>query len=152
MYTLLLTVHSYWRWVVLVAGLLATANAWVGLIRGSAWQPIGRRLGIAYLASADLQLIMGLTLYAVFSPYPRIAFGNFGAAMRDANVRFWTVEHAITQLVAIVILHIGNVRVKRAPSDALRHRRFALYATIALVLMLLAIPWPMLDVGRPLFR
>ena len=151
MYSLLLTVHSYWRWVVLVAGLLAVGQAWLGLIR-LAWLPRGRKLSVAFVASADLQLIVGLLLYAVFSPFTRIAFANFGAAMRDSNLRFWAVEHSVTQLLAVALLHVGNVRVKRAPSDALRYRRLAVYATAALVLMVVAIPWPMLDVGRPLFR
>ena len=152
MYSLLLTFHSYWRWVVLVAGVVATGHAWLGLIRGFAWLPRGRKLGLAFLVSVDVQLIVGLLLYAVFSPFARIAFSNFGAAMKDANLRFWTVEHALTQLLAVALLHVGNVRVKKAPSDALRYRRFAVYASAALVLMLIAIPWPMLDIGRPLFR
>jgi hypothetical protein len=152
MYSLLLTVHSYWRWVVLITGVLAVGYAWIGLVRGKEWMPRGRRLSLAFLAAADLQLIVGLTLYAVFSPFARIAFANFGAAMKDANLRFWTVEHSVTQLLAVALLHVGNVRAKKAPSDALRYRRFAIYATIALLLMLIAIPWPWLDIGRPLFR
>jgi hypothetical protein len=152
MYSLLLTFHSYFRWVVLIAGVLAAGYAWIGLMRRSAWLPHGRKLGLAYLASADLQLVVGLLLYAVFSPFARLAFANFGAAMKDANLRFFAVEHALTQLLAVVLLHVGNLRVKRAPNDALRYRRFALYATLALVLMLVGTPWPMLDVGRPLFR
>ena len=152
MYALFLYIHSYWRWVVLLSGLLAVAHSWLGLIRGWPWLPRGRRFSIAFVASTDLQLILGLTLFAVFSPFARIAFSNFGAAMRDPMLRFFTVEHTITQLVAIALLHVGNARAKRADSDKLRYRRFAVYATIALILMLIAIPWPMLDIGRPLFR
>ncbi len=76
-----------------------------------------------------------------------------GAAMKNASVRFFTVEHALMMIIAWLLVHIGRSSVKRADTDAAKHRRMLLYFGIALLLILAAIPWPFrTEIARPLFR
>jgi len=152
MYNAVLFLHSWIRWVVLVAGVLAIVRAFRGAGSGATFGPSDRRAGVIFVASMDLQFLLGLLLYGVLSPITSAAFQNFGAAMKDSVLRFFAVEHTMLALAAVVLAHIGSARAKRAPSDRARFRAMAIFFTIALVLLLVAIPWPGRTMGRPLFR
>jgi hypothetical protein len=151
MYTALLIVHSWLRWVVLVAGLIAVVRAFGGWSSGRSWTASDNRLGAIFTGIVDLQLLIGLVLYVWLSPFTREAFGDFGAAMRNPTLRFWAVEHAVGMLLAVALLHIGRVRIRKADA-ASRHRIAAIFFALALVLILFSIPWPGMPAGRTLFR
>jgi NhaP-type Na+/H+ or K+/H+ antiporter len=105
-----------------------------------------------FLLFFDLQFLVGLLLYAVFSPLTRAAFTDFGAAMRDSVLRFFAVEHIFGMVVALALAHIGRGRLRRLTDDTARHRTMAIFFTLALVIMLVTIPWPFMPAGRPYFR
>jgi hypothetical protein len=152
MYESLLWLHSWWRWLVLIAGVVALVQAWTGWLGAQPWTPRARMFGLAFIIALDVQLLTGLLLYVVESPFTRAAFMDFRATMRNPHLRFWAVEHGPPLLLAVVLAHVGQARAKRAPTDKLKYRRFAVWGTVALVIILAAIPWPGLDIGRPLFR
>lgn len=152
MYATLLWLHSNFRWIVLLTAVLAIGDAWLGVITRRAWTPISRVLGLALVSAIDLQFVVGLTIYTLLSPITHAAFANMREAMHNAQLRFFTVEHAGSMLVVVALVHIGNVHARRAKTDVQRYRRFAIWTSVAAILMFLAIPWPWLDVGRPLGR
>lgn len=149
MYTATLFIHSWLRYVVLLLGLALIAGAVSGLRRGS-WSSGLERLHVTFMAVLDVQLIIGLGLYFFLSPITQAALANMGAAMKDAHLRWFGVEHIGTMLVAVVVAHLGRIRSKRQ-GDA-RSRSVLITQCVWLVLTFLAIPWPWLDVARPLFR
>jgi hypothetical protein len=71
--------------------------------------------------------------------------------MRQPQLRFWLVEHPIGMLAALILVHVGRVRTRRAP-DAVKGRRARLFFGLALLLILASIPWPGLPYGRGLIR
>lgn len=146
MLTLVLALHSWLRWLALVALVVSVVLA-VGKHND------GRAKGVSLVTfiSFHTQLLLGLLLYAVFSPTTATAFADFGAAMKDATLRFWAVEHLSGMLIAIVLVTLGHLRAKRAPDDALAARRRLLFFVPALLLTLALIPWPFRAVGRALF-
>jgi hypothetical protein len=73
-----------------------------------------------------------------------------GAAMSNDLARFWTIEHPFGMAVALTLAHIGRVRSRQAIVDARRARRAAVYFTLAILVIILSIPWPGLPYGRPL--
>jgi hypothetical protein len=66
-------------------------------------------------------------------------------------LRFFGVEHIATMLIAVAVAHVGRVRSKRKQGAA-RYRSTLVFQSIWLLLTLAAIPWPGLDIARPLFR
>ena len=152
MYATLLFLHSGLRWLVLIAAIVALLYTGSGFFSGRAFGGPARAITKSFLGLLDLQLLVGLLLYAVYSPLTHAAFANMRFAMREPNLRFWAVEHGPSMLIVVVLAHVGSVRARRAPNDKLRYRRFATWALAACVLMFFAIPWPWLDVGRPLLR
>lgn len=152
MYATLLVIHSLLRWIVLVAAVIAIVRAFGGWTGGRPWTAVDDRVGRQFILFFDIQFLVGLLLYAVFSPLTRAAFSDFGGAMGDSVLRFWAVEHAFGMFVALALAHIGRARLRRAPDDAARHRTTAIFFTLAIVIVLATIPWPFMPAGRPYFR
>jgi hypothetical protein len=151
MYIAVLFIHSWLRWVVLALGLAVLIASIGGLRLGGAWDPKHERLQKIFLGVLDVQLLVGLVLYFFMSPIAAAARANMALAMKDAQLRFFGVEHLVTMLIAVAVAHIGRVRSKRREGRQ-RYRSVLIMQIVWLVLTLLAIPWPGLDVARPLFR
>ena len=152
MYSPLLTLHSLLRWLVLAAALIAVIRAIAGAAGRRPWTPSDNRSGLWFTISLDIQLLLGLILYVALSPITTEAFRDFGAAMRNSALRFWAVEHLTGMVVALALAHIGRVRIRRSASDAAKHRTAAIFFGLALVAILVSIPWPGMPNGRVLFR
>jgi hypothetical protein len=149
MYPLLLAVHSLLRWVVLATGVVAFLRAAGG--RGRPWSAADDRGGLWFTIAMDVQFLLGLALYAWVSPITRVALSDFGAAMGNAMLRFWAVEHLFGMLIAIALVHIGRVRIRKADVGR-RHRLAMIFYGLALLAVLISIPWPGMPAERPLIR
>jgi hypothetical protein len=152
MYSVALIFHSWLRWVVLLAVLLALVRALRGYTSRVPWTPAddsGLRVMTIVL---DVQFLIGLTLYLFLSPATQEAFNDFGFAMRTSTLRYWAVEHITGMVIAVALAHIGKVKVKKAADGRSKHARTLVYVGIALLVMLASIPWPGLSNGRALFR
>jgi hypothetical protein len=100
----------------------------------------------------DLQFVLGLLLYVWLSPFMQEAFADFGAAMRNSGLRFFAVEHIFGMIVGIALAHVGRVRIRKAREDRRRHKLAAVFFGLALLAILVSVPWPGTPAGRPLFR
>jgi hypothetical protein len=151
MYTTILALHSWIRWIALIAGIGAT---FMTMRDSSGATGTGRvdRWGFILVTALDVQLLLGLLLYLVVSPNMVEIRANFGAAMKDPVARFWAVEHISSMLIAVILVHVGRVLGRKATSPESKRMKLFICFGIATVLMILAIPWPGLRAGRPLFR
>jgi hypothetical protein len=91
-----------------------------------------------------------LLLYFVFSPLTRAGFAGDASAMSDPVLRFFLVEHLSVMLVAVVLTHMGRALSRRASGEAAKHQRAAIFYTLAMLAVLISIPWPFQVFGRPL--
>lgn len=146
LYITVLTVHGYLRWLVVVAAVAAVVCAFLGLLRGRPFKPGGRKFGAIYTGLLDLQLLIGICLYAI-SPIVHTALANMAAAMKQKELRVFAVEHLTTMLIAIVLAHVGSIRSKRAPNDKEAYSRALLWYLASTVVLFYGIPW-----WRPLLR
>ena len=149
MYAVIKDIHNIVRWVVLLTGVWAVARAWWGLFGRWAWNKWDQRAGVFFSSALDLQLLLGLILYFV-SPLVQLALQDFGGAMRASGLRFFALEHVVYAVVALVLAHLGGIATRVAPTTRTRFARAALLFSLALALIMMGIPWPWLDVGRPL--
>lgn len=164
-YGVVVVLHSWNRWVVLLLGVVVVADQ----LRARRWAlaaPTPGPTGVhrVFIRALDLQLVLGLLLLVVLSPWPRAAWADLGAAMGNPVLRFFTIEHAFGMLVAVGVAHLGFDRLgslgRRAasggavsPDEARRAERRAVLAQLVwLVVTLVSIPWPGLAYGRPLAR
>jgi hypothetical protein len=141
MYGLVLLIHSWLRWAVIGAGVYA-------VVRGGARDGAAGRWFTIVL---DVQILLGLLLYFVLSPFTRDALTDFGAAMGSPQLRFWAVEHVVGMVIGTALAHIGRARVRKAAPER-RARVAAIFYGLALLAILIAIPWPGMPAGRPFVR
>jgi uncharacterized membrane protein YphA (DoxX/SURF4 family) len=145
MYTFVLAVHNIMRWIVVVLAIIALVRAYWGWFGKREWSLKDRKVGMFYSISLDVQLLLGLILYFGLSPMTRTAIQNLGAAMSNANLRFFALEHFFFMLVAAVLVHAGTITSRKAEESVTKHRRAAIWFTLAVIAILLGMPW-----SRPL--
>jgi hypothetical protein len=141
MYTGLLHLHNTLRWVVLIALILSIYKLFT--------QKDAIKTSKILLISAHVSLLVGLYQY-IAGPLgiKLIQSAGMGATMKDAASRFWAVEHIFSMILAIVLITIGHIKYKKT----LKPSPTRVLYVIALILILLAIPWPFREgIGRPLF-
>lgn len=146
LYSFLVHLHSVVRWVVLLLLLIAIFSS---LTAGNRFFTRGdARTGSMLTGFADLMLLIGLILW-VFGPrgYKLIQSMGMSAAMKDSYARFFGIEHITGMVIAIILLHIGKAQGKKAISDKSKHRRTVVFYLLALLIILLSIPWPFRQIG-----
>ncbi|MBI5609402.1 MAG: hypothetical protein HY902_11040 [Deltaproteobacteria bacterium] len=142
--------HGMVRWAVVVAGVVALVLAAAGMLGKRPFGKANRVANLIFMISADVQFLLGLLTYAG-SELVAQALGDFGAAMKVPNLRFFALEHALLATLGLAALHIAYARAKRASDDAARHRTSLIGFAVAMLLFAMAIPWPWRAViGRPL--
>lgn len=147
LYPIVLSLHNILRWVVVVLAVLTLVRAYMGWFGKRDWTPADRRAGLLFGISLDLQLLIGMVLYLFLSPLTRAAFANFSNAMANADMRFFAMEHIFYMILAVIFAHAGSIFSKRAQGSEKKHRTAAIWYTMAVLVIVIAIPWT-----RPIFR
>jgi hypothetical protein len=150
MYTTALMLHSWIRWIALIAVVGATLAAVRGKVAGTT--SLADRWGLVAVTTLDIQMLLGLILYFVVSPNMQEILAHFGEAMKNPQLRFWAVEHISAMFVALVLVHLGRVLARKAKTPAAKRTRLLVCFGIATVAIFLGTPWPGTAAGRPLFR
>jgi hypothetical protein len=152
MYSAFLGVHSYLRWVVVIAGLLVIARAIMGVAGRRDWSA-GETAGVkVFTIALDVQFLIGLLLYVWLSPFMRDAWADMAATMRNAPLRFFAVEHVTGMLIGLALAHVGRSKIAKAADAAQKHKLAVIFISLAMVVIMLSIPWPGMPGGRPLLR
>ncbi len=143
MYSTLLGLHSGFRYIVLLFLVMALLLAIIGLFGKKPYTEANRKMNLFAMIFTHTQLLGGLILY-FFSPM--VNYSNMAVAMKDAMTRYWTVEHSVLMLFAILLITVGHSRSKKAKDAINKHRAIALYYGLAILVIIVAI----YQSGRPL--
>ena len=141
MYTGFLHLHDTLRWLILLSLVITLVKYATGWLGNQPWNKTDNILGIVFTSLMDLQLLTGLVLYFFLSPVTKLAMSDFGAAMKNADLRFYAVEHFAMMLIAVVLVHIGRAKSKKVKTDQGKFRIATIFYLLALAILLYAIPW-----------
>jgi hypothetical protein len=148
---ILLPIHNLMRWAVLIFGVATVFLAFTGLRSKRAFSSTDNRFSLLFMIFCDVQLLIGLVLYYYNGWWENIQKG-MGDIMKNGSMRFVAVEHAFTMILAWVLVHVGRTAVKKAAPEN-KHKKMLLYFGLALLLILISIPWPFrANIGKPLLR
>jgi hypothetical protein len=140
--------------VVLILGILTLVKAFMGMTSKKPFANGDKRTALFLMISCDVQLLLGLLLYFTGAwGIKNIQNMGMSAVMKEAGSRFFAVEHTIGMVAALVFVHIGYAAVKKNIADNSKFKRLFWFTFIALLLMVLHIPWSFRAAGiaRPLF-
>ncbi|MFN8279166.1 MAG: cytochrome b [Saprospiraceae bacterium] len=148
---ILLSSHSWLRWIVLLLFIAVIARSFSGYRSGRIYDALDKRWNTLLLASVHTQALLGLILYFT-SDMMRNIFADFGGSIKNSDSRFWSVEHITIMLISVILTQVGSIRVRKQIDDRSKFRTAYIYYGIALLLILLMIPWGIWNAERPLFR
>jgi hypothetical protein len=137
----IIKLHSFLRWALLLLMVVSIVKAAMSLSGKNPYTPNDRKRTLFTMIAAHLQLVLGVVLYMT-STVVQAGRSNMAAAMKDATLRFWTVEHITMMIMAIVFITIGNIRSKKMDTDAGKYKQILIWFGLALLVIIAAMPWP----------
>ena len=134
MNSLLLLFHSTIRYFVLLFLVLVIVRSLMGWINKKEFSKTDDMASLWLFILTHTQLLIGILLFFVS---PLVIFS--GASMKDSIARYWLVEHNSMMLIAIVLISVGRISIKKMTDSVAKHKRLFILNTIALVIILAAI-------------
>ncbi|KIC93394.1 hypothetical protein [Flavihumibacter solisilvae] len=152
MYTGLLHLHNFLRWVILILLVIALVRHYRGMNARASYTPGDRKIDLFLMIASHTMLLIGL--YQWFAGplgLKNIQALGFGEVMKNASFRFFAVEHFVGMLIAIILITIGRAAGKPATAGVAQHKKAFTLFLVALILILISIPWPFREaVARPI--
>jgi hypothetical protein len=136
-YTVIRHLHSIVRWLLLTGLLGSVILAISGWSNKKGLGSTGRLFARITVYFAHSQLLIGIMLFLIS---PRVIFSS--DSMRSPILRFFLVEHTSAMLLAITLITIGYIRMKKASNQIDSARTLLWFYIFSLVVILTLIPWP----------
>ncbi len=142
----LLHLHSFLRWIILILLLVAIYKSFTD--RNKAFTLGHKKTGMFLMICADIMLLLGLYQW-ITGPWglKSIQANGMSGVMKNSVLRFFAIEHLIGMLIAIILIHVGYSYSKKNIPDAVKHKKVLIFFGIALLVILISIPWPFRLVG-----
>ncbi|WP_343667844.1 hypothetical protein [Chitinophaga sp.] len=152
MHQTILILHSINRYLVLISLVYSIVMAWNGLRKNKAFSASDNTFRHLTATIAHVQLMLGLYLYMIS---PIVRYNVFESSFNGivSEHIFFRYIHLLLMVTAIIIITIGSAKAKRMETDKLKFRTILLWFSLALLIILIAIPWPFSPLAnRPYFR
>lgn len=136
MYNFLQKAHSGWAYIALLLLVIAVIISVIGFTSKKDFTAGNRKIALFTLIACHIQLLIGLILYFK-SP---IGFALLGE-MKDKAARLTSLEHPLINIIAITLITIGWSKHKKLIDSVAKHKTFAVFYGLGLLLILSRIPW-----------
>jgi hypothetical protein len=152
MHQILLTLHSFIRWLVLLSLLYAIFRAYKGYTYKLIFNKMDDAVRHWTATFSHIQLIIGITIYFKSPIVKLIGFGNEGSNFISEHL-FFKAVHISMMIFAVIIITIGSAKAKRMEHDTQKFKTMLIWFSIALIIIFIAIPWPFSPLAnRPYIR
>ena len=129
----LVTLHSVWRWAVLIAAVAALALSAMAATGSRPWDSTADRASFFFTLAMDIQFLIGMVLW--------LTQGRW-----SGSDPFLSWGHPFLMLAAVAIAHVGRARTDRVSGDRAKGTQAAIFFGVSFLVVLLAIPfaaWPL---------
>ena len=152
MYSLLITLHSLFRWFVLSGLLYSVFRAYQGYRLDRTYTKLENGIRYWTVTFSHIQLAIGFSLY-FSSPLIRLFFSDLKKNIHDGNFIFFGIYHILLMTSSVVFITIGSALSKRKSIDKEKFKTTFIWFSIALFLIFISIPWPFSPfANRPYLR
>ena len=134
MYSLIHLFHSTVRYFVLIFLIVLIVRSLMAWMNKKEYTKVDDKVSLWLFMLTHTQLLIGLILFFVS---PLVIFSE--ASMKDSVARYWLVEHNTMMLIAIVLISVGRISIKKMTDSVSKHKRLFILNTIALLIILMAI-------------
>jgi hypothetical protein len=117
-----LMLHSIVRWLVVIAAVVAIVRYVIDLVGNSPKADLGRKLMLVYTTLLDINVLLGIILIV-------------GRAITIGQILPVWLEHATTNIVAVIVAHIFAARSRKMddPKHAARWRLGGVVVSLLIV-------------------
>ena len=129
-YLIIKELHSGFRYIVFILVLIAIIQSLLGWFGQKPYTSLNRKINLFALISAHTQLLIGVVLFFIS---PLVAFNS--DTMKNEVTRYFTVEHWVGMIIAIVLITIGHSKSKKIILPESKHRTVAIYYIIAFLII-----------------
>ena len=136
MYEFIQKFHSGWSYLTLLLLIVAVANSALGFFSKREFIAKDKKIALFALIVTHIQLTVGLVLYFL-SPLGLSALGD----MKNAALRLTSLEHPLTNIIAIILITMGWSKHKKALEGKNKFKTIAIFYGLGLLLILSKIPW-----------
>ena len=153
METGLLHLHSLLRWIILILLVLSIYRAFMGWKNKRTFSPGDRKTWLFTMIAAHITLVLGVYQW-LWGRYGMLktTLPEGSSIMKDKFYRFFWVEHPTFMILAIIMITLGYGMAKKNIPDEVKYRRALWLFIVALLFILVAVPWPFRQlIGRPWF-
>ena len=133
-YLIIKELHSGFRYIVFILVLIAIIQSLLGWFGQKPYTSLNRKINLFALISAHTQLLIGVVLFFIS---PLVAFNS--DTMKNEVTRYFTVEHWVGMIIAIVLITIGHSKSKKIILPESKHRTVAIYYIIAFLIIVATI-------------
>jgi|SRR5215217_4101105 len=153
MFSTLLFFHSVFRWLVLLSLLYTIFNSLVKFRKRAAFSSSDNKLRHWTTTIAHIQMMIGMVMYFKSPTVGQFRAMGYAAGSKITEVFFFGLIHISVMILAIIVLTIGSAVSKRQESDPNKFKIILIFFSIALLIMIAAVPWPFSPLAqRPLLR
>lgn len=139
--------HSLLRYILLIFLIWATVNAFLKMRGNKPFLALDNKLSLYTFILAHIQLLIGLALYIFGANGIKLFEKGMSTVMSVSVFRFFAVEHLVGMLIAIALITVGRIKAKKLTEDLAKHKTTFTFFLIALIIILVTIPWPFRNLG-----
>jgi hypothetical protein len=131
MYSILQHLHSGFRYILFVLIVVAIVQSLLGWLGQKPYTPLNRKINLFTLIAAHTQLLIGIVLFFIS---PLVQFNS--GTMKNDVTRYFTVEHWVGMVIAIVLITVGYSKSKKIILPESKHRTVAIFYIIAFLVVI----------------
>lgn len=141
----LVSAHSGLRWIVLILLIIAIFNAISSKSKGS-YEKKDKMINLFAMIFFHTQFTIGIILLFLSG---KVSYSE--GWMKNPMYRFFGMEHILLMVIAFVLITMGKKKSDNAVEVAKKHSSILVFYSIALLIILAAIPWPFRNLGTGWF-
>lgn len=127
--------HSFLRYIILALLLASIAFSFFGWRNKKPLDKSASKLYLFTLIFSHIQLLLGFIQYVFTSSVAKNAREQMPDAMSNSYLRYWAIEHLAGMLIAIALITIGRVLMKKKAEDTSKHKTIFIFYFIALIII-----------------
>ncbi len=141
--------HSGWRYIILIVLILAIVFGYQTSKGKKPFLGGTQKAGFFTMLAVDIQFVVGAILYFFFiAGQTNFKIGKLTDQLGSPMFRTIALDHAVLMFIALIFIHIGYSKAKKARNVVDAGKKQFVWMLIALILILIGIPWPFLHHER----